>query len=132
MKNKGFYISQMERDGFIAHTDAEIELYKLMGTKDYKRLSQVGFNMAYAERCLHVLPKHGSYQADMLHTQALAENIMYTTLTRDGYNKKYIDGFLQEFTEEALFEDIRQRVAYMRLEETIRCDASSCDFDIDT
>lgn len=124
MKHKAFYTMQMERDGFNPKTDIEVELYVMLGQKDYKRLSQVGFNMAYAERELNKQPMHGSYQADMMHGQSLSENILYETLKRDGVNKNYIKGFLGALTEEACMEDIRQRTAYSRLEESIRDNTS--------
>ena len=129
MQEDNYWQVRMQEDGFIPRTDAQVTLYKLLGTKDYKKLSQVGFNMAYAERCLKYDPKHGSYQADMMHGQALAERILFETLNRDGYNKDYVKGFLEEFTEDALFEELRQRTAYARLEETCRDDAFFCDLE---
>jgi hypothetical protein len=110
----------MREDGFIPITDHQIELYKVLGTKRYKQLSHVGFNMAYAERCLNRKPNYGSYQADMMHGQSLSEKIAYEHCVQSKFSEDWFNGFIDNLSEESCLEDLRQRIAYQGLERAIR------------
>jgi hypothetical protein len=120
MKHKAFYEDQMRREGFVVRDDLEVIVYATIGPKRYRELSQVGFNMAIAEKETNTPPKHGSYQADMMHSQDLAEHVVYDNCCRGKYDKAWLKGFLDEFSIDNCKESILQRRAYQRLEETIR------------
>jgi len=128
MNHKEWTIHQMEQDGFVPRTDYEIELYATIGTKEYKKLSHVGFNMAVAEKETNTEPKHGSYQGDMMHGQSLAEKIAYEHCCRSEYNPSWLKGYLDEFSVDNCKEKILQRRAYQRLEETLRDNSYMADY----
>lgn len=116
----------MLQDGFIPRTYHQVKLYSTIGTKRYRQLSQVGFNMAYAEYLLNREPKHGSYQADMLHAQSLAEKIAYEHCVASEFNEGWFRGFIDELSEDACTESLLQRTAYEGLEAACRDDSFNC------
>ena len=109
----------MERAGYKNPTDRQAAIYGVVGKKNYYKIREASFNVAYAERILGVEPQHGSYKRDMLYNQNLIENLLYQRMVVEGYDEHLLKGFLAEFTEEACIEGFRSAMENKRLNKLI-------------
>lgn len=101
MKNRSFYIGQLEREGYPNPTEQQAEIYCAIGSKGFKLMKQAGFNLAVAEKYLDIPPKHGSYQRDMTFNQNMIENLVYQRMVEEKGTDAWFKEYIAEFSEEA-------------------------------
>ena len=71
MLHYNFYESRLKGWGYPNPTQRQVEISSVLDHKQYDKLAEVGFNVAYSQRLLNISPMEGSYQRDMLYYQRI-------------------------------------------------------------
>jgi len=115
MRHENFYRDQMLEQGYANPTIQDMELFQKIGYRLFNKVSECGFNVAYAERQLNREPVAGSYQRDMIYNQNMVTNLVHRSMCEDEFTTKWLKGFLGGLTEDACMEQFRQAIAFKRL-----------------